>query len=1472
MGAAAAAASGAGLVSVGNSALFSTTSQELERTPSTAGNLDKWTFSAWVYFCAPTGASSKPIFGAINGSANQQRLMLTNTGAIQFDWYSSSSYAGRLITSQLLRDIGWYHIVAVYDSGNAISSQRQQLYLNGQRITAFGTEAYVSQNLDGLVNSAVMHQIGLHDGLTLSTDGYIAEAVLLDGTAAEPTSFGAYDSSGLFWTPLASATIQELTFGTNGFYLANKVTDAPQLDFQGGDDNTVILSQYKSLLHFDGSDTSTTFTDSSSSASNWTAAGNAQLDTAYKKFGTASLLLDGTGDYAYHTTLATVGTQDFTIDLQVRRNGANTDNAILTWGDSGADTGLRILSSTDNKLIVSTGNAAVIGTGDHSTSLPDGEFAHVEMVRSGNTLYLFQNGTLLSSKSFSYNLSSTSAWWIGDDVVSSAPSNFNGHIDEVRIAIGYAAHTSGFTAPTSAYSNPPTANNWKNTGSVTTNTHTPTNLKPLLNELNSSTNTTLSNGNQSFVNSAANNIAFGTIPLPSTGKWYFEYKLNNASSASIVHLIGLMKLGNPAGWTSGISSGFTDMSACYLAAAQQIWEDGSLLNSPSTGAGSINDILSLAVDLDNTKMWIGYNNSFYNASGGTDGNPATGANAMSTKNFSDNYGIIVGLYSSQGTIQFDTDDFSYTPPSGYSSLNSTTLTSETTRTASDTTKYFDTILYEGNGNFQRVGQFQPFTDSFTIANSAVFNHSGYLTRTQSSPTDQDVWTLSWWMKASNPAALVNGVFGVATANQDIIYYTTALIYLVLSATTEFSRDIDDSSQWQHIMFTNNSGTLGFYWNGQSQGSASGSQHSFNSAVEHSIGSYNGGSGGIGGNPMAAYMADVIFVDGTVHPVSVFGQTDTTSGRWVPKDPTTTLDEASDFGNNGYFLNFANSSDMGNDVSGNNHDWTTNNTISQSTDTPTSNFAILDANQTTWGGAVTLSAGNLTAEGTTTTLSNNITSTLTMYSGKYVYAFKPDSVLNLEGQAGIVNDACYIARPNDLQSGGGGTWSAEFNGSVSQFAVNQNGTRSTLTPNSNYEVGDYIIVALDVDNLLVWLGHYDASTDTTKWYNSVAVDWTGNPATGTGGSPIYGNWFKFSVALYSGRGGVADFGQNSLLSNIDIPTGFNYLTQDNITSSDQFISAFSWIKNRDATDNHMLFDRVRGVTKDIHSNTTDAQVTNVQTVQEFLAGGVQVGTDVQVNTANESYVLWNWMMEATGSGASNTDGSINTTKTLVDTTLGLSISTYDGTGANATVGHGLGVAPEFIIIKKTSASGSGWYCYHVGLDPTAPQNKVIYLDTTGAVADDVTYWNDTAPTSSVFSLGTTTNVNGSGVTYVAYCFADSQFISTGSFEGNANNNGTFIPTVNSLGIPIQPTWMLIKNIDATSAWGIFDTSRSPINQGNKNIYPNYNNAEDTGNGFDIVTGGFKNRLSSAFTNASNTFIYMAIGTPIIDTDGRIIAGR
>jgi hypothetical protein len=300
---------------------------------------------------------------------------------------------------------------------------------------------------------------------------------------------------------------------------------------------------------------------------------------------------------------------------------------------------------------------------------------------------------------------------------------------------------------------------------------------------------------------------------------------------------------------------------------------------------------------------------------------------------------------------------------------------------------------------------------------------------------------------------------------------------------------------------------------------------------------------------------------------------------------------------------------------------------------------------------------------------------------------------------------------------------------------------------------------------------------------------------------------------------------------------------------------------------MLFDRVRGVTNDLHSNDTAVQVTNNETLQSFLAGGVQVGNDVEVNTANESYALWNWMFENTGSGASNEDGSINTTSTLVDTTLGMSISTYTGTGANATLGHGLGVVPEMVICKGLDTVNH-WVVYHKALGNTS----ALLLNATNAKQSaDAKWWNNTTPTSSLVSLGTAGDSNASTKLFVMYAFAPSQFISIGSYEGNGNADGSFIPTLNSLGVPIQPVWAMTKSADSTSEWDIYDNKRLGYNVENAHLDANATTVESTADNLDIVTGGLKMRIATD-PNVAETYVYMAIGTPIIDTDGRIIAGR
>jgi hypothetical protein len=154
------------------------------------------------------------------------------------------------------------------------------------------------------------------------------------------------------------------------------------------------------------------------------------------------------------------------------------------------------------------------------------------------------------------------------------------------------------------------------------------------------------------------------------------------------------------------------------------------------------------------------------------------------------------------------------------------------------------------------------------------------------------------------------------------------------------------------------------------------------------------------------------------------------------------------------------------------------------------------------------------------------------------------------------------------------------------------------------------------------------------------------------------------------------------------------------------------------------------------------------------------------------------------------------------------------------------------------------------------------------------WNDTSPTSSVFTIGSNHQVNASSETYIAYCFANSQFISVGTFLGNENTVGPFVPTINSAGVPIQPVWIMIKNSVQSRSWNVWDTARSPYNVSDKILEVDFASTESSGSTYniDIDTGGFKIRGSHELLNGAETMVYMAIGTPIIDTGGRIIAGR
>jgi hypothetical protein len=291
----------------------------------------------------------------------------------------------------------------------------------------------------------------------------------------------------------------------------------------------------------------------------------------------------------------------------------------------------------------------------------------------------------------------------------------------------------------------------------------------------------------------------------------------------------------------------------------------------------------------------------------------------------------------------------------------------------------------------------------------------------------------------------------------------------------------------------------------------------------------------------------------------------------------------------------------------------------------------------------------------------------------------------------------------------------------------------------------------------------------------------------------------------------------------------------------------WVKGRSGATDHAWYDAVRGVQKQLESNTITAETTETTGLTAFGTTGFTIGALAQMNTNAATYVAWQW--NAGGSTVTNTSGSISA-QVRANPTAGFSVVTYTGTGANATVGHGLGVAPSMIIVKNRSSGTTDWAVYHKNLTSAA---YYLWLNSTQAQATSAIVWNSTTPTSSVFSIGTGSQTNGSTNSMVAYCFAPvAGYSAFGSYTGNGSADGPFVYC------GFRPRFFLIKNASSIYDWYIHDTSRDTYNTMNKELYPNTSDAEVTSSRlFDGLSNGFKVRDSNAGINANgSTYIYMA----------------
>ena len=306
---------------------------------------------------------------------------------------------------------------------------------------------------------------------------------------------------------------------------------------------------------------------------------------------------------------------------------------------------------------------------------------------------------------------------------------------------------------------------------------------------------------------------------------------------------------------------------------------------------------------------------------------------------------------------------------------------------------------------------------------------------------------------------------------------------------------------------------------------------------------------------------------------------------------------------------------------------------------------------------------------------------------------------------------------------------------------------------------------------------------------------------------------FETVLYTGNGGT-----------------------QSITSLD-FAPALCWFKSRTTTDAHAWYDSVRGATKRIKSNSADAETTQSTALTSFNSDGFSIGAGGDVNTSSASMAVWNWKETADA---------------------GFDIVSYTGNGSARTLSHSLSAIPKMIIVKNLT-SATSWHVYHNSIGAT----KYLQLNSTNAEGTASSVWNDTAPTSSVFSIGSGDGTNKNTDNIIAYLFAEKQgFSKFSSYIGNGNANGTFVY------LGFRASFVMCKRSSGTGNWQMFDSKREGYNVDNDGLQANLSNAEATDDDLDILSNGFKIKNAESRMNTNtHKYIYMAFAeNPFVTSTG------
>ena len=781
--------------------------------------------------------------------------------------------------------------------------------------------------------------------------------------------------------------------------------------------------------------------------------------------------------------------------------------------------------------------------------------------------------------------------------------------------------------------------------------------------------------------------------------------------------------------------------------------------------------------------------------------------------------------------------------------------------------------------FQAKQEASPAFYNYSIEDSVRLDQTdgAWFTRTPGATGDRQKYTTSFWIKLSSMGNN-RSLFGGKEASSDHahIYITTTNTLRVAEDTPNYGAETGfvfrDITAWYHVViaFDSTQATAAdrckIYINGTqvSTSSVGAGYWPLNhntrwntSGNLHKVGSWNDFATE---RPFDGYLADVYWIDGTVYDADTFGELK--NGVWVPKNPTLT------YGTNGFNLKFAGDAT---DSSGNGNNFTAVDvgTHDYVLDGPTNNFPVMNY-EFNIQNSHSYRQGSLQVTTPTGFGSSAATFAIPPNTGKYYWETRIGTVV-----AGAMIGLCDVDKiDGNTDYPGRDTYSYGYYSSGDKY---NSGTGAAY--GASFTTGDIIGIAYDSDTL-----------DLTYYKNGVSQ---GSAFTVTSGTyyPVVGDGS-------SGSGGdvvIMNFGQDSSFvgnetrqNNVDgagygdfyytVPSGYRALCSANLpeptigpnslTQSDDhngtllytgnnptgqsitglgFQSDFLWIAERGNVESKNMFDSVRGLgTGAVYSNLPNSEISFNAIASNADGFTINAGT-WDVNTTSDTFVAWNWKADNT-SGSSNANGTITST-VAANQDAGFSIVAYTGTGANATVGHGLSSAPEIILLKNRSAADD-WRVYSLNAT-TDPETDYLVLNSTAVPADLNTVWNDTAPTSTVFSIGTDNAVNTNTENYIAYCWHSVPgYSKVQTYVGNGSASGAFVYT------GFRPSWLLIKDLSGTEQWYVVDAARSPTNEVDIYTIVNLTDAEATADIATFYANGFKLRNTGGINLSGRNYLYMA----------------